>query len=117
MVVDGGHCYAHVYICQKFHGSVEGLLALHSCDQPSCVNPEHLRWGTAKDNGRDKVIRKRQAYGTRNGSAKLNAYRVQKIKEYDAMGWTSKQIADWYGVALQTVRNVLLGKNWKIAEE
>lgn len=33
--------------------------ALHSCDNPRCVNPSHLRWGTAADNTNDAVTRKR----------------------------------------------------------
>ncbi len=37
----------------------DGYLALHSCDNPPCVNPNHLRWGTAKDNARDASIRGR----------------------------------------------------------
>lgn len=30
-----------------------GLIALHSCDSPSCVNPAHLRWGTRGENSRE----------------------------------------------------------------
>ena len=34
--------------------STEELLCLHSCDVPGCCNPNHLRWGTAADNVRDR---------------------------------------------------------------
>jgi hypothetical protein len=33
--------------------------ALHSCDNPGCVNPDHLRWGTAAENVADMVSRNR----------------------------------------------------------
>lgn len=34
--------------------------ALHSCDNPPCVNPDHLRWGSAKDNVHDAFLRGRR---------------------------------------------------------
>lgn len=30
-------------------------IALHRCDNPSCINPDHLYWGTQRDNARDRV--------------------------------------------------------------
>lgn len=35
----------------------DGALALHSCDNPICVNPNHLRWGTKRDNTLDMIER------------------------------------------------------------
>jgi HNH endonuclease len=46
------------YLLKK--GSIPiGLFILHSCDNPGCVNPDHLRVGTAKENSMDAVMRKR----------------------------------------------------------
>ena len=39
--------------------SGEGLFACHSCDQPACINPEHLFWGTQSDNMRDAAAKGR----------------------------------------------------------
>ena len=36
-----------------------GALALHSCDEPRCLNPGHLRWGTDRENAEDRTIRGR----------------------------------------------------------
>ena len=41
---------------------------MHTCDNPPCVNPEHLRIGTNTDNVRDKVKKGRAASGDKNGA-------------------------------------------------
>jgi len=38
----------------------DGALVLHKCDNPKCVNPEHLYLGTSKDNATDMAKRNRQ---------------------------------------------------------
>lgn len=52
----------------------------HSCDNPSCVNPNHLFAGTQKDNINDKINKQRQARGERAGSAKLTELQVIEIR-------------------------------------
>jgi len=45
---------------------VDSLKALHSCDNPPCCNPNHLRWGTDKDNADDMVGRRRHHANSRD---------------------------------------------------
>jgi hypothetical protein len=58
--LEGKMVRAHRLAYELFVGPIPtGLLVLHSCDRPWCVNPEHLRVGTHADNVRDCVDRAR----------------------------------------------------------
>jgi hypothetical protein len=58
----------------------EGYVVCHKCDNPSCCNPDHLFLGTNLDNEKDKVNKNRQAFGSKNGMAKLSEEDVKHIK-------------------------------------
>lgn len=57
--VGGKSIGAHRISFEIFNGAPSIKHVLHSCDNPACVNPAHLREGTHADNMRDVVIRKR----------------------------------------------------------
>jgi hypothetical protein len=52
--------YKHQIACAYKHGIVDGMFALHSCDNPPCCNPKHLRWGTQQENVQDIFKRGRR---------------------------------------------------------
>lgn len=58
----------------------QGLVVMHSCDNPPCVNPKHLRPGTKMDNSRDCVNKKRNVFGERHSKSKLTESQVLNIR-------------------------------------
>ena len=60
----GGRRGAHRFTWEKTYGKIpDGFCVLHHCDNPPCVNPEHLFLGTNLDNVRDRDAKGRQAHG------------------------------------------------------
>lgn len=115
--VDGESYPAHRWILAQKTGDVgNGLEACHRCDTPACVNPDHLFWGTEKDNARDSMTKGRRATGTRNTNARLTASIVSQMKQrYCAGAVTQRALAREYGVSQRAVVMALNGITWKEA--
>src|SRR6478735_8433 len=92
----------------------QGMLVLHSCDTPACINPAHLRLGTARDNARDMVVRGRcpNNRGSRSSMAKLTEETVAMLRSspmaYGAISEWSRRL----GVSRKAIRLALDGKTW-----
>jgi hypothetical protein len=92
-----------------------GAIVRHICDLPQCVNPEHLRVGTMKDNTQDMMRRGRHRVVAVRGEAhrwaKLTAEQVMNIR---ARYRGSRQaLALEYGVSLSLISMVAHGRCWK----
>ena len=85
----------------------KGLLVLHKCDVPSCVNPDHLFLGTHIDNERDKLAK------GRHSGEKLNPDKVREIKSLMASNFGDMKISRKYGISRQTTYSIRKGKTWK----
>ena len=97
-------------------GIPDGVLVLHKCDNPPCVNPEHLFLGTAQDNANDCSSRGRRkpAVGEAASKSKLTASDVYKILDlYEAGEKSKRQIAREYGVDHASINKIADGSNWK----
>ncbi len=92
-----------------------GVLVRHTCDNPPCCNPAHLRSGSHGDNMRDKVERGRQPdhHGERNPKAKLTAAEVAQIRaSYTGRYGEKMAIARCYGISSGHVSKIIAGHSW-----
>jgi hypothetical protein len=96
-------------------GSIpDGLHVLHRCDNPPCVNPDHLFLGTNKDNASDCKSKGRKASlaGEQNGRAKLNCGAVLAIRALASEGVSRDEIKDRFAISRTTVREIIERKKW-----
>jgi len=91
----------------------DGQCVLHHCDNPLCVNPDHLFDGTHADNVRDRDGKNRQARGVQHGQSKLTDDDVRQIRRDSADGMTQREIAKKFGVSQRAIFFVLRGVTWK----
>ena len=90
-----------------------GMFVLHSCNNPPCCNPEHLREGTHQENMDDKLRSGRQPRGEANGKSKLTVQQVEEIRA-NPNRLTQYQLADVYGVKRPCIAKIQRGKNWSL---
>ena len=122
---------AHRVAWQLTYGPIPiGMCVLHRCDNPPCVNPQHLFLGTEADNVRDCENKGRgnhpagalngkhthpesRAHGERNGRAKLTGQNVEEIRcLYASGGHTHRSLARQFGVQRSTIYRLLNGMAW-----
>lgn len=112
---------AHRVAWELTNGPIpEGKLILHSCDNPPCCSPAHLRAGTEADNVTDMIAKGRNPrrdheYGA---NTKLSWEKVRLIRSLYATGkFTRRELAQMVGVSSQSyIGKVLTGTKWRESE-
>lgn len=96
----------------------DGMMVLHKCDNPSCVNPEHLFLGTQTDNMRDMANKGRGVYpdtsGENNGGSKLTVETVKEIRKlYQPRKMSCTMLGKKFNISRATIHLVVQRKIWK----
>lgn len=91
----------------------DGAICLHSCDNPPCCNPAHLRWGTHQDNVDDKLLRRGPMKGEQSAHAKITNHIVAEIYRGRLDGLTISEISESLSLPDTTVENVYVGRAWQ----
>lgn len=91
----------------------EGMFVCHKCDNPSCINPDHLFIGTPRENNMDKVRKNRQSRikGENHGRSKLTDQQASAIKALIGQV-PRRELAETFGVSRQTIGHIARGENW-----
>lgn len=85
----------------------------HSCDNPACVNPQHLLAGTQLDNIADAVERKRFRRGSTHPRSHLTEADVTEIKKRLRHGDTAVDIAKDFPISAKGIGSIKSGQTWK----
>ena len=122
---NGTTTYVHSIAWEIANGKrvPDGLFVLHTCDNPSCLNPLHLFLGTASDNMQDMLKKRRHGWwvhpnsiprGEKHGQAKLIASDVIKIRQLYENGVGSyRTLANRFGVSRTLIEVVVKRKAWR----
>lgn len=105
---------AHRFSYRLHKGDPGRLVVMHECDNPACVNPDHLVLGTQKENVADMIAKGRGNWrcpaGEGNPNSKLTEVIVREIRSSSEAG---KDIAKRLGVSTTTVSDVRRRRLWQ----
>jgi len=111
-----GKVLAHRVMYASRYGEIpRGGIVRHTCDLPACVNPDHLRLGTMKENTQDMLRRGRHRVVAVRGEAhrwaKLTAEQVMDIRA--RYRGSRLALSQEYGVSPSLISMVAHGRCWK----
>jgi hypothetical protein len=113
--VDGRTLGTHRFAALLTFGPIpDGLVVMHRCDNPPCVNPAHLRLGTDSDNARDKAVKGRAwgHSGAEHPRAKLTPGQVEDARRRRDAGEMLKVIAKDLNIHPDTLSRAIRGMTW-----
>ena len=105
----GTRVRSHRLIYEQCFGEIpKGAVIRHKCDEPSCINPEHLEIGTPKDNTQDMIDRGRYIVppikvGENNGNAVISMDIARTIRRHKEEGMTYREMQREFGVSAGTI--------------
>ena len=116
MQLDGWCQHVHRLTCAARHGEPGDPThhAAHTCDNPPCCNPRHMRWATPLENFRDQLKKGplKRWKGEANVLSKLTDSDIVDIRSLATL-CSQEQLAKAFGVTLGAVQHVIHRKTWR----
>lgn len=113
---NGKHWVAHRFMLEVVCGKTipKGWHGCHHCDNPPCINPDHLFIGTPKENVADAIRKQRRRHpvGECAGQSRLTEQQVRAIIAEARSGKPYIAIAAKYGICPQHVSQLRTGRRW-----
>ena len=112
---------SRIFYKECFGEIPEGIIVRHKCDNPLCINPEHLELGTHQDNTNDKISRGRLKYGNCYGEdcnfSKLTKEQVLEIRKRHIKGARSgknctSSLAKEFNTSTTNIKDIVNKKIW-----
>lgn len=116
---DGGQYHGYMAYASRVaylfeNGSIpNNKIVCHTCDNPMCMNPNHMWLGTNEENTEDRNQKDRQAKGSSQGSAKLTEEQILEIRQAYSLGETQQSIANRYKIDQRHVSRIVRKESWK----
>lgn len=105
---NGKIAYAHRVVI----GASKGEVVMHTCDNPKCVNPKHLKVGTHAENSADMVSKGRQAKGEQCAASKFSKDTIASVRNLKGV-MSSRKVGKLFGMSKTNVLDVWNNKIWK----
>jgi len=114
---NGKQYNVHRWVFLQVHGYLPETV-MHLCDNKKCVNPKHLKAGTASENAKDMIRKNRGKSqflsGENHINAKLTNLQVSEIKKLIKAGAKNKDIAIKYNTPDYNISKIRNNKRWSV---
>ena len=88
------------------------MLVCHRCDNPGCVNPDHLFLGTDSENTKDKMSKNRHVVGFKSKIDRETALVVRELANAPDRTMSQREIGEMFGIKCNTVSLIANNKRW-----
>ena len=111
--VDGEVVYGHRLMYKLTREPIpKGMVVMHICDNPRCMNPDHLLLGTQQDNLKDMKDKGRGSFGRTKKNVGLETAREIRRK-HEPYIYTMMQLAEEYDLTYDTIAKILSHRTYR----